>query len=140
MTVALPFVGHGEAEQAFLSAHVSGKLHHAWLIEGPAGIGKSRLAFRLAAFILGARGPRHYRRTGARPESLLHAQACAWRVACRHHRLTGRIEPERFKRLAQDAGRTSGFEHHVSNQSRLKAYSSNHTVTLQDATAQSFVR
>tara|TARA_R110002072_G_scaffold9762_12_gene46829 strand:+ start:8624 stop:9559 length:936 start_codon:yes stop_codon:yes gene_type:complete len=57
MTVALPFVGHGEAEQAFLAAHVSGKLHHAWLIEGPAGIGKSRLAFRLAAFILGARGP-----------------------------------------------------------------------------------
>jgi len=57
MSVALPLVGHREAEQAFLAAYSSGKLHHAWLIEGPAGIGKSRLAFRLAAFILGARGP-----------------------------------------------------------------------------------
>lgn len=57
MSVALPLVGHKEAEQAFLAAHSSGKLHHAWLIEGPTGIGKSRLAFRLAAFILGARGP-----------------------------------------------------------------------------------
>jgi DNA polymerase-3 subunit delta' len=57
MNVALPLVGHGEAEQAFLAAHSSGKLHHAWLIEGPSGIGKSRFAFRLAAFILGARGP-----------------------------------------------------------------------------------
>ncbi|WP_439620108.1 DNA polymerase III subunit delta' [Hyphomonas sp.] len=57
MSVALPLVGHKAAEQAFLAAHSSGKLHHAWLIEGPTGIGKSRLAFRLAAFILGARGP-----------------------------------------------------------------------------------
>jgi len=57
MSVALPLVGHAQAEQAFLSAHASGKLHHAWIIEGPEGIGKSRLAFRLAAFILGARGP-----------------------------------------------------------------------------------
>lgn len=57
MSVALPLLGHGAAEQAFLAAHSSGKLHHAWLIEGPSGIGKSRFAFRLAAFMLGARGP-----------------------------------------------------------------------------------
>ncbi|MEH6410711.1 MAG: DNA polymerase III subunit delta' [Hyphomonas sp.] len=57
MSVALPLLGHRAAEQAFLAAHSSGKLHHAWLIEGPTGIGKSRFACRLAAFILGARGP-----------------------------------------------------------------------------------
>ncbi|MBU1287758.1 MAG: DNA polymerase III subunit delta' [Alphaproteobacteria bacterium] len=57
MTIALPLIGHGDAEAAFLAANESGKLHHAWLIEGPAGIGKSRLAMRLAAYMLGARGP-----------------------------------------------------------------------------------
>jgi len=57
MTSALPLIGHADAERAFLEANASGKLHHAWLIEGPAGIGKSRLAQRLAAFMLGARGP-----------------------------------------------------------------------------------
>lgn len=57
MTVALPLFGHQHAEAAFLSAQGSGRLHHAWLIEGPSGIGKARLAMRLSAYLLGARGP-----------------------------------------------------------------------------------
>ena len=57
MRAALPLIGHRNAEAAFISANESGKLHHAWLIEGPAGIGKARLAMRLAAYMLGARGP-----------------------------------------------------------------------------------
>lgn len=57
MSVALPLFGHQAAEGAFLAAHASGRLHHAWLIEGPSGIGKARLAMRMAAFLLGARGP-----------------------------------------------------------------------------------
>jgi DNA polymerase-3 subunit delta' len=57
MNIALPLIGHDAAQAAFLSAQATGKLHHAWLIEGPAGIGKARLAHRLAAFMLGARGP-----------------------------------------------------------------------------------
>ncbi len=57
MGVAWPMFGHGAAEDAFLSAVETGKLHHGWLIEGPSGIGKARLAQRLAAYLLGARGP-----------------------------------------------------------------------------------
>lgn len=57
MSAALPLYGHGAAETSFLSALRSGRLHHAWLIEGPSGIGKARLAERIAAYLLGARGP-----------------------------------------------------------------------------------
>ena len=57
MTAALPLFGHEAAEASFLSAYSSGRLHHAWLIEGPSGIGKARLAERIGAYLLGARGP-----------------------------------------------------------------------------------
>ncbi len=54
---AWPLRGHAPAEAAFLEAARSGRLHHAWLLEGPSGIGKARLARRLAGWLLGARGP-----------------------------------------------------------------------------------
>ncbi|MBB40881.1 MAG: hypothetical protein CMF01_12435 [Hyphomonas sp.] len=57
MTAALPLIGHTEAERAFESAAASGRMHHAWMIEGPSGIGKARFALRCAAWLLGARGP-----------------------------------------------------------------------------------
>ncbi len=44
--------GHGAAEAAFLDAYASGRLHHAWLIAGPKGVGKATLAWRLARFLL----------------------------------------------------------------------------------------
>ncbi|MEL7259197.1 MAG: DNA polymerase III subunit delta', partial [Pseudomonadota bacterium] len=44
--------GHGAAEATFLNAFNSGRLHHAWLISGPRGIGKATLAWRLARFLL----------------------------------------------------------------------------------------
>ena len=56
MSTGWPLFGHGHAEQRFLDAHAQTRLHHAWLIEGPEGIGKSRFAQRLAAYMLGARG------------------------------------------------------------------------------------
>lgn len=43
--------GHTSAETAFLDAHTSGRLHHAWLITGPKGIGKATLAWRIARFL-----------------------------------------------------------------------------------------
>src|SRR5215211_5525384 len=46
------FFGHGEAEAAFLDALSAGRLHHAWLIGGPEGIGKATLAYRVARFLL----------------------------------------------------------------------------------------
>lgn len=44
--------GHAKAETAFLDAYNSGRMHHAWLITGPKGIGKATLAWRIARFLL----------------------------------------------------------------------------------------
>lgn len=49
-------LGHAGAEQVFLDAWKSGRLHHAWLLAGPRGIGKATLAFRIARFVLAAGG------------------------------------------------------------------------------------
>lgn len=45
------FFGHQEAESTLLRAYQSGRIPHAWLIGGPAGIGKATLAYRLARFV-----------------------------------------------------------------------------------------
>ena len=50
--------GHGEAENALLEAYRGGRLPHAWLISGPAGIGKATLAYRMARFVLAHPDPR----------------------------------------------------------------------------------
>jgi len=46
------FVGHPLAELALLRAWQSNRLHHAWLVTGPRGIGKATLAFRFARHVL----------------------------------------------------------------------------------------
>jgi DNA polymerase III subunit delta' len=53
--LATQLVGHNGEQRRLREAIDSGKLHHAWLICGPQGIGKATLAYRLAAFVLGAR-------------------------------------------------------------------------------------
>ena len=53
-TSALPLYGHRAVQAEFLSAVESQRLHHAWIIEGPSGIGKARFATRLASILLGA--------------------------------------------------------------------------------------
>ena len=45
-------VGHEQAENNLKDAYVSGRLHSAWLIGGPRGIGKATLAYRFARFLL----------------------------------------------------------------------------------------
>lgn len=45
--------GHQAAEAVFAESVAAGRVHHAWLLAGPAGIGKSTLAFRLARRLLG---------------------------------------------------------------------------------------
>jgi DNA polymerase-3 subunit delta' len=45
-------VGHEAAERTLLAAQQAGKLHHAWLLTGPRGIGKATLAWRFARFLL----------------------------------------------------------------------------------------
>jgi len=45
-------IGHRETEQALLDAYRSERLHHAWILGGPKGIGKATLAFRFARFVI----------------------------------------------------------------------------------------
>ena len=45
-------IGQSLAEAAFLDAFNSGKLHHAWMLTGPRGVGKATLAWRIARFLL----------------------------------------------------------------------------------------
>lgn len=45
-------LGHDDAEHEFLTAFNSGRLHHAWLVSGPKGIGKATLAWRMARFLI----------------------------------------------------------------------------------------
>jgi DNA polymerase-3 subunit delta' len=49
---ARQIVGHAAAMRQFEAAHARGKLHHAWLICGPQGVGKATLAYAIANFVL----------------------------------------------------------------------------------------
>lgn len=48
--------GQEAAERAFLDAWTGGRLHHAWLLRGPRGVGKATLAYRIARAVLAADG------------------------------------------------------------------------------------
>ncbi|ALC12659.1 DNA polymerase III subunit delta' [Sphingopyxis sp. 113P3] len=45
-------IGQKEAESAFLEAWAAGRLHHAWLLAGPQGMGKAAFAGRAARFLV----------------------------------------------------------------------------------------
>src|SRR5882757_4319581 len=45
-------LGHEAAEATLLEAMRSGRMHHAWLITGPDGVGKATLAYRFARRLL----------------------------------------------------------------------------------------
>lgn len=47
-------VGHERAELELAQAFAGGRMHHAWLLAGPQGIGKATLAYRLARHVLAA--------------------------------------------------------------------------------------
>ncbi|KEJ89608.1 DNA polymerase III subunit delta' [Sulfitobacter donghicola] len=48
----LNLIGQDAAQEAFLDAFNTGRLHHAWMLTGPRGIGKATLAWRIARFLL----------------------------------------------------------------------------------------
>lgn len=52
----LELFGHAAAAQTLASAARSGRLHHAWIIAGPKGVGKATLAWRFVRALL-AHGP-----------------------------------------------------------------------------------
>ncbi len=45
-------IGHQDATTAFLEAWQGGRLHHAWLLAGPQGMGKGAFAARVARFLV----------------------------------------------------------------------------------------
>lgn len=57
----MSIIGHGEQREAFRSAWRSERVHHAWLLTGPPGIGKSAVAHSIARFVLtsGEEGGHH---------------------------------------------------------------------------------
>jgi DNA polymerase-3 subunit delta' len=50
-----PVFGHELARQEFFSALEADRMHHGWLLRGPRGVGKARLALRFAMRLLGDR-------------------------------------------------------------------------------------
>lgn len=60
-------VGQEAAEAAFEDARARGRLHHAWLVTGPPGLGKATLSFRIARRLLGAAPEPSHGLLGAAP-------------------------------------------------------------------------
>jgi DNA polymerase-3 subunit delta' len=50
-------VGHDEAARSLEEAARATRLHHAWLITGPVGVGKATLAYRFARWLLAGQPP-----------------------------------------------------------------------------------
>lgn len=49
-------IGHEAQKRAFMDAIGSGRLHHAWLLAGPRGLGKASFAYQAAATLLTRNG------------------------------------------------------------------------------------
>ncbi|MGI8841910.1 MAG: DNA polymerase III subunit delta' [Caulobacteraceae bacterium] len=62
------FEGGETVEPAFLDALQRGRLHHAWLLTGPEGMGKATFAFRAARRLLGAAPEPALGLLGSRPD------------------------------------------------------------------------
>ncbi|ATQ42898.1 DNA polymerase III subunit delta' [Caulobacter mirabilis] len=63
---AFALEGAAAQEGAFLDALERGRLHHAWLLTGPEGVGKATFAFRAARRLLGATPDPNHGLLGAR--------------------------------------------------------------------------
>jgi DNA polymerase-3 subunit delta' len=85
------------AEQAFLAALERGRLHHAWLLVGPEGVGKATFAYRAARRLLGARPEPAYGLLGADPQDPVFRQ------------VAGRAHPDLMV-LERDPGEGKGGE------------------------------
>ncbi|MFV0474766.1 MAG: DNA polymerase III subunit delta' [Pikeienuella sp.] len=115
----LALFGQGAAEAAFLDAWAAGRLHHAWLISGPRGVGKATLAYRIARARLAADdGDGLFGGSGA-PETLV--LDAGHPVA---HRVAAGSEPRLFvlRRMADEkTGRVSA-QIRVDDVRRLKNF------------------
>jgi DNA polymerase III subunit delta' len=91
-------IGHDLPERALLDGWASGRLHHAWLLAGPQGLGKAHFAQRVATFLL----TRPDASAGSAPDGLdTEGDGVAARlIAAGNH-------PEliRLERIAKEAGK-----------------------------------
>ncbi|RAK61175.1 DNA polymerase III subunit delta' [Phenylobacterium hankyongense] len=69
--------GHEAAEEAFEASRARGRLHHAWLLTGPEGVGKATFAYRAARRLLGAPADPAYGTLGASPDHPVSRQIIA---------------------------------------------------------------
>jgi DNA polymerase III subunit delta' len=77
--------GHDAAESALLAGYQSGRMAHAWLIGGAAGIGKATLAYRMARFVLAHPDPAARKVQSARSLAIAADDPIARRVAAKSH-------------------------------------------------------
>ena len=64
----IELTGHERAEQALEDSRRRGRLHHAWLLTGPEGVGKATFAYRAARRLLGAPANEDFGVLGSDPE------------------------------------------------------------------------
>ena len=74
---AFDLQGHEAAERAFEDARARGRLHHAWLLTGPEGVGKATFAYRAARRLLGAPADAAHGLLGAGPDHPVSRQIIA---------------------------------------------------------------
>ncbi|MHB8528291.1 MAG: DNA polymerase III subunit delta' [Caulobacteraceae bacterium] len=65
---AFDLIGNETAERAFAESMERGRLHHAWLLAGPPGLGKANFAYRAARRLLGAAAQPSLGILGSRPD------------------------------------------------------------------------
>jgi DNA polymerase III subunit delta' len=102
-------LGHSAAEATLAEAMRSGRMHHAWLLTGPEGVGKATLAFRFARRLFAgapdgaslALDPRDkiFRRVAAESHADLLTVEREWDV--KRKRLRGEIVVEDVRRIAE---------------------------------------
>ena len=69
--------GAEEAERGWLDALDRGRMHHAWLLVGPEGVGKATFAYRAARRLLGARPDSAHGLMGSDPDDPVSRQIIA---------------------------------------------------------------
>ncbi|HWE99065.1 MAG TPA: DNA polymerase III subunit delta' [Caulobacteraceae bacterium] len=71
------WIGETAADAAVLSALERDRMHHAWLLQGPRGVGKATFAYRAARRLLGARPAAPLGLLGSDPEDPVSRQVAA---------------------------------------------------------------
>jgi DNA polymerase-3 subunit delta' len=77
--------GAPAAERTLLDAYRGGRMHHAWLLGGPKGIGKATLAYRFARFALAHPDPHSPAVTAAGSLTVAAENPAARKIAARAH-------------------------------------------------------